>query len=148
MTLYFPDVNVWLALTDVAHRHRREAWDWHGALATDSRMAFSRFTQLGLLRLLTTNAAMGGETLNLGEAWEVYDRWLADPRVEFYPEPRSVDTAFRKATESFAKQAAPKAVGDCWLLAVAKELNATLVSFDRALIDLAKRQGLPAVIPS
>ncbi|HTC86686.1 MAG TPA: hypothetical protein VK686_00240 [Bryobacteraceae bacterium] len=49
------------------------------------------------LRLLTNETVMGEETLTVDHAWSVYERWLDDPRVEFHPEPRNVDTAFRHA---------------------------------------------------
>lgn len=90
---------------------------------------------------------MGEQTLTLRKAWGVYDRWLGDPRVEFYPEPRGLDTGFREATAPFAGKAASKWVGDCYLLAYAKQSNAALVTFDKALFDLARKEGYSAVIP-
>jgi predicted nucleic acid-binding protein len=113
----------------------------------DSVLIFSRFTQLGLLRLLTNSSVMGDKTLTLGEAWAVYDGWLKDPRVEFYPEPRNVDAVFRRATEPFAGKAAAKWVGDCWLLAYAEATQARLVTFDQALCEFARKQGNRAVVP-
>jgi predicted nucleic acid-binding protein len=90
---------------------------------------------------------MGDETLTLRKAWAVYDRWLQDPRVVFYPEPRNVDAEFRLATGPFAAKAATKWVGDCWLLAFAEASQARLVTFDRALHHFAQKQGHRAVIP-
>jgi predicted nucleic acid-binding protein len=110
-------------------------------------LIFSRYTHIGLLRLLTNQAAMGEQTLTLRKAWVVYDRWLQDPRVEFYPEPRDLDAAFRETTAPFAGKAATKWVGDCYLLAYAKQCHASLVTFDRALFELAGKQGCSAVIP-
>lgn len=147
MTLFFPDVNVWLALSVADHAHSEDAWHWLKLLPGDARLAFSRFTQLGLLRLLTNAAVMGSQPLTLGEAWLVYDSWLDDPRVEFYPEPRNLDAGFRQATEPFAAQAAQKWVGDCWLLAYATGIQAALVTFDKALYQLARQQSCSAVIP-
>jgi hypothetical protein len=77
----------------------------------------------------------------------VYDRWLGDPRVEFYPEPRGVDAGFRRATAPFAAQTAAKWVGDCWLLAFAEAAQAQLVTFDKALYSFARKQGCLAVAP-
>lgn len=77
----------------------------------------------------------------------MYDGWMQDPRVEFYPEPRIVDSAFREAMEAFATKSASKWVGDCWLLAFAACADAALVTFDRALLDFARKQGHAAVIP-
>jgi uncharacterized protein len=148
MTSFFPDLNVWLALSVAGHSHSAEAWSWLGLLPGESRLILSRYTQIGLLRLLTNQAAMGNETLTLGRAWSVYDRWLADPRVEFHPEPRGLDASFRKATAPFAKQSASKWVGDCYLLAHAVESDATLATFDKALLALAGRFGHAAIVPS
>jgi toxin-antitoxin system PIN domain toxin len=148
MTLFFLDVNVWLALSVSGHRHHGVASIWLDRLPDDSALIFSRFTQLGLLRLLTNTAVMGEETLTLRRTWAVYDRWLKDPRVEFYPEPRNVDAGFRRATEPFAGKAASKWVGDCWLLAYAEATQARLVTFDQALYEFARKHGNRAVIPA
>jgi toxin-antitoxin system PIN domain toxin len=148
MTLFFLDLNVWLALSDDGHLHNEVAWAWLDGLDEDSALIFSRYTQIGLLRLLTNTAVMGGKTLTLGEAWAVYDGWLKDPRVAFYPEPRNVDAGFRRATEPFAGKAAAKWVGDCWLLAFAEAARARLVTFDRGLCEFAGKQGCRAVVPA
>lgn len=147
MTLFFLDVNVWLALSDGGHPHHAAVEVWMSRLPDDITLIFCRYTQLGLLRLLTNNAVMGDKTHTLNEAWAVYDRWLQDPRVEFYPEPRNVDAGFRKATEPFAGKAASKWVGNCWLLAFAEAAQARLVTFDQALCDVARKQGNRAVVP-
>jgi toxin-antitoxin system PIN domain toxin len=148
MISFFPDLNVWLALSVAGHSHSPEAWNWLALLPDDVRLIFSRYTQVGLLRLLTNQAAMGKQTLTLGQAWSVYDRWLSDPRVEFYPEPRSLDAAFRQATARFARRPASKWVGDCYLLAYAAESDATLVTFDKALLALARKSGCGAIRPN
>jgi toxin-antitoxin system PIN domain toxin len=148
MISFFPDVNVWLALSIADHSHSEDAWRWLGTLASDARLAFGRYTQLGMLRLLTNPQVMGAKPLTLAKAWEVYDRWLEDPRVEYFAEPRSVDTVFRDLTKAHASQPATKSVGDCWLLACSSEMGSTLVTFDRALLAFARRNGRGAVIPS
>jgi len=148
MTLFFLDLNVWLALSDDGHPHNAVAWAWLEGLPDDSALIFSRYTQIGLLRLLTNSAVMSGRTLTLREAWAVYDRWLQDPRVDFHPEPRNVDDGFRRATKPFAGKPAAKWVGDCWLLAYAEAARARLVTFDQALRDFALKQGNRAVVPA
>jgi toxin-antitoxin system PIN domain toxin len=148
MTSCFPDINLWLALSVSGHSHNTEAWNWLKAQTDEATLIFSRFTQLGLLRLLTNQAAMGDQTLTLGKAWAVYDRWLDDPRVELYAEPRDLDVEFRQATAPVAGKAASKAVGDCYLLAFAKASNATLITFDKALFDLARKHRCPAALPT
>jgi toxin-antitoxin system PIN domain toxin len=148
MTLFFPDLNIWLALSDVGNFHNAIAWAWLNRIPGDDRLLFSRYTQLGLLRLLTNPAVMGDQTLTLHKAWAVYDRWLEDPRVEFCPEPRQADSSFRQATEPFAAKAASKWVGDCWLLAFAQATHSRLITFDQALVEFAKKQGHAAVRPN
>jgi uncharacterized protein len=70
----FPDINVWLALTYEGHVHHTSAVNWFTTLSDDSGLIFCRFTQLGLLRLLTTGAIMGDEVMTQPEAWAAYDR--------------------------------------------------------------------------
>ena len=148
MTSFFPDLNVWLALSVAGHSHSAEAWHWLGLLSAEAKLILSRYTQIGLLRLLTNQSVMGQQTLTLRRAWAVYDRWLRDPRVEFYPEARDLDALFRQATEPFASKQASKWIGDCYLLAYAKSSHAALVTFDIALHAQARAQGNLAVLPS
>ena len=77
----------------------------------------------------------------------MYDRWLSDPRVEFYPEPRGLDASFREATAPFAARPASKWVGACYLLAFAKGSGAVLVTFDRSLHETARKNGYAAILP-
>lgn len=147
MTLFYPDLNVWLALTVEGHRHNAEAWNWLRLLPDRSRLLFSWYTQLGMLRLLTNRSVMGDETLTLRRAWETYDLWLQDPRVAFYPEPRNLDRAFRETTVPFDDREAAKWVGDCYLLAWAGQTHAVLVTFDVALRELARNREMAAIVP-
>jgi toxin-antitoxin system PIN domain toxin len=148
MISFFPDLNVWIALSDPEHRHHREAWHWLGTLPDGVRLIFSRYTQLGMLRLLSNTSVMGEGVLTVRQAWRTYDRWLDDPRVEFHPEPRSLDTAFREATAPLGARPASKWIGDCYLLAYAKVSDASLVTFDGALLDYSRKHGYPTVIPT
>src|ERR1035441_7808690 len=74
MTSFFPDLNVWLALSVGVHRHNAGAWRWLNSLPPGARLIFSRYTHIGLLRLLTNQAAMGEQTLTLRKAWRPRDR--------------------------------------------------------------------------
>lgn len=147
MTSYFLDVNVWLALSDSEHSHHSDAWRWLGSIANGDRLMFSRQTQIGLLRLLTSSAAMRAAVLTLGEAWKVYDEWLDDPRVQFHPEPHGTDLAFREVTAPFSKLPSSKAVGDSYLLASARQAGAALVTYDQALWKQARKAACAAIIP-
>ena len=126
----FPDINVWVALTHAGHVHHDVASDWHAALEADTRFHFCRFTQLGLLRLLTAEAVMGEDVLTQPEAWAVYDRWVEDDRVGFLEEPPGIDRRFRVLTR--LKSASPKSWADAYLAAFAGTAQLTLVTFDRA----------------
>jgi len=126
----FPDVNVWVALTHGGHVHHHVARDWFVELDPDVRFCFCRFTQLGLLRLLTAEAVMGDDVLNQLEAWAAYDRWLQDDRVSVLDEPPGLERRFRALTRM--RRAAPKAWADAYLAAFAAASQVTLVTFDRA----------------
>jgi predicted nucleic acid-binding protein len=122
----------------VNHRHSESAWNWFSR--QDNRnFLFCRFTQLGLLRLLATNAIMGEEILTIGAAWKVYDRWLEDSRIGIRQEPLELNSAFRSATLSVSRLSSPKAVGDCYLLAISQVTDATLVTFDRGLASACRK---------
>src|SRR4051794_14177682 len=96
-SLSFPDVNVWLALILADHVHREIARSWW--LADESEaIAFSRFTQIGVLRILTTAAAMNGRPLSNKQAWKAYDHLFDDSRVCLIPEPVDIESGFRKVS--------------------------------------------------
>jgi toxin-antitoxin system PIN domain toxin len=132
----FPDINVWVALTHGSHVHHFVASDWFASLRIDVRFGFCRFTQLGLLRLLTAEAVMGDEVLSQVEAWDVYDRWLTDDRVTLLEEPPGLERRFRTLTKR--RQASPKAWADAYLAAFAEASQVTLVTFDRAFRGKAR----------
>lgn len=128
-SLSFPDANVWLALAASEHVHHGPARRWWEA--ETGRIAFSRITQLALLRLMTTAAAMDGKPLTMAEAWRVYDRLFEDDRVVFVSEPAGVERRFREYAHG--RMASPKLWADAWLLAFARAAEGTIITFDRAL---------------
>ena len=126
----FPDVNVWFALLHPDHVHRAVAAEWWESYQTGV-IGFLRATQVGLLRLLTTAAAMNGKPLHMANAWAAYDRLFADDRVAFFGEPSGVDDAFRKYTHK--GHASPKLWADAWLLAFAECAGGSVITFDKAV---------------
>lgn len=116
-SLSFPDTNVWVALAyrDHVHRGRALAW-WNG----DNSVAigFCRLTQLGLLRMITTERVMNGQPLTMPEAWVAYDRFFVDRRVAFWAEPDDLQGEFRK--QASLKSASPKVWADAYLVAFAR----------------------------
>jgi hypothetical protein len=128
--LSFPDVNVWLALLLADHTHRAAAVAWWNSDASEV-IAFSRFTQIGVLRILTTAGAMGGRALGMDAAWQAYDRLFEDDRVALLAEPDTLEPQFRALSRS--GMASPKVWGDAYIAAFAAQYRGTLVTFDRAL---------------
>jgi predicted nucleic acid-binding protein len=68
-TSLFPDINVWVALTYEGHVHHTTAATWFTELPPDVTLAFCRFTQLGLLRLLTTAVVKGPATKDWADSF-------------------------------------------------------------------------------
>jgi toxin-antitoxin system PIN domain toxin len=134
-SLSFPDVNVWLALSTSEHVHSAVARRWWEE--ESGRIAFSRISQMGFLRLVTTAAAMSGKPLKMNEAWRVFDRFFDDDRVIFMEEPAGVEQRFREYASG--AMASPKLWADAWLLAFAETAGGTLVTFDKALAPRGAR---------
>jgi toxin-antitoxin system PIN domain toxin len=134
-TSSFLDANVWLTLIWDRHEHsaRARAWFEHSAFdpTAGGRVLFCRFTQLTVLRLLTTSAVMGGDVQTMRGAWEVWDETAADERVGFLAEPEDLEPRFRK--NSRLASSSPKVWVDAYLLAFTQACGLTLVTFDHAL---------------
>jgi uncharacterized protein len=127
----FPDVNVWIALTLGSHVHNRIAAQWLEDVPPDSHICFCRITQLGFLRLLTTQAVMGADALSQAGAWKMYDRWMEDTRIVFADEPAGIEMILR--AHSREKHSSPKEWVDSYLIAFAESAGFTLVSIDQGL---------------
>src|SRR5258706_12959741 len=139
-SLVFPDINVWLALASSLHVHHQQAKSWYDSLDGE-QLLFCRFTQLGLLCLLTTEAVMGAETLTQRQAWRVYDALLKANDVEFCHEPRTLEDSFRALSPRLS--ASPKDWADSYLAAFARETAAKLITFDKALAARSKEATVP-----
>ena len=134
----FPDINVWLALTYERHVHHAIARRWFETVGEGARLFFCRFTQLGLLRLLSSEGVMGeDEAMGQEAAWRAYDRWLEDERVGLLDEPADLERHFRSLTR--LRHPAPKDWADSYLAAFAMMSHLTLVSFDGALTGKSAR---------
>jgi toxin-antitoxin system PIN domain toxin len=138
-TLNFPDANVWLALLWERHIHSEKAREW---LEHDSgaQFFFCRFTQLTLMRLLTTEAILGQDTLTMSAAWALWDKTWADTRISLLAEPVDLEPEFR--SRSRLSSASPKVWADAYLLAFAALTGLKLVTFDRAL----KARGVDVLV--
>jgi toxin-antitoxin system PIN domain toxin len=128
--LNFLDVNVLLALLWDRHVHSELARRWFDQ-TSDGESVFCRFAQLTVLRLLTTESVMGGDTSSMAAAWTAWDVLAADSRLLFMPEPIAIEIELR--SRSRLPSRSPKVWADAYLLAFASTAGLTLVSFDRSL---------------
>jgi len=129
-TLNFLDANVWLALLWGRHTHAVQAREWFERSA-DEHFFFCRFTQITVLRLVTTEEIMGKDVKTMSQAWDLWDRIWADDRIAFLPEPDGLEEEFRKKSRLSSRS--PKVWADAYLLAFASIAFVKLVTFDRAL---------------
>ena len=129
-TLNFLDANVWLALLWSRHVHSERARSWFEE-ASEEQFHFCRFTQITVLRLLTTEPIMGKDTKSMSESWNLWDRVWADDRIIFLPEPEDLEKEFRK--RSRLSSPSPKVWADAYILAFASVADLKLVTFDQAL---------------
>src|SRR5271165_2066473 len=115
-TLNFLDANVWLALIWSQHARSERARLWFEQ-ASEEQFFFCRFTQITVLRLLTTDQVMGKRTKSMSEAWTLWDRIWADNRIALLPEPDELEKEFR--SRSRLSSPSPKAWADAYLVAFA-----------------------------
>ena len=97
----FLDGNIWLALIWDRHEHAELARCWFDE-AHDGSFLFCRFTQLTVLRLLTTTAVMGGDVRTRKHDWKIWDKvevrrarpgGHAPTRASALPEPAVISLA-------------------------------------------------------
>ena len=141
MKFYFPDVNVWLALTYLGHKHHVAAASWFDGIKGDTA-AFCRVTQVGLLRLLTHPTVMGADAKSQFGAWEAYDMLTSDARVTFYsePDPDAIHEEYRRLTT--ASRISHQQWPDAYLVAFAHVGVLSLVTFDRGLSQLTGNRAI------
>jgi uncharacterized protein len=135
--IFFPDVNLWVALVVAEHTHAPQARLWAEQAKIDE-MALSRITQMGLLRLLTNSHVMGADVLSARDAWKVFDRLTNERNIFFAAEPAGIDAIWRELTP--ASRPGSNFWTDAYLAAFAKATGYTLVTFDRGFASL---KGVP-----
>jgi toxin-antitoxin system PIN domain toxin len=128
--LNFLDANVWIALLWSRHLHSETARDWFERSAHEE-FFFCRFTQLTVLRLLTTESVMGKDVSTMLQAWDLWSKVEADSRIAFLPEPEGLEKEFR--SRSRLPTGSPKVWADAYLLAFAAVAGLRMITFDRAL---------------
>ena len=123
------DVGVWLAAVWGRHVHHPVTADWFGKEAND--ILFCRVTQMGLLRLMSNPAIMGGDAVDRSQAWRTFDQLWADERILWADEPAELDAVWRAISERDDK--CHKLWTDDYLAAFAQSTDATLVTLDRRI---------------
>ena len=123
------DVNVWLAAVWARHPQHRVAKRYIDE--QQDELAFCRVTQMALLRLLTNPAVTDRDAMSRREAWGVFEKLMADPRIHFAAEPTALETlwiAFSKRNDK-----SHLLWTDDYVAAFAQTAGAELSTFDRAL---------------
>ena len=123
------DVGVWLAAVWGRHAHFPVASGWFNRQAGD--LVFCRVTQMGLLRLLSNPAIMGGDAVDRSHAWRLFDELRSDERVLWADEPDELDAVWRAISARDDKS--HKLWTDDYLAAFAQAGDLTLATLDRRL---------------
>jgi toxin-antitoxin system PIN domain toxin len=127
------DSNVWMALVLSKHSHHRVASRWLHRQSAREPAYFCRATQQSFLRLLTTRevlASHGTPALTNDLAWSTYQALLADNRIDWIPEPRGLEAAWKRLAAT--SQASPKLWMDAYLAAFAITGGYQFVTTDNA----------------
>ena len=128
-----PDINVWLALALTGHIHHKVATAFFADHDDDLSVAFCRSTQMGMLRLLTTEVVMQAHNkpaLKNLDAWTLQQAWAGRSNVFLADEPAGIEVPW--ARFAAIRSASPKLWMDAYLAAFAIAGGFTLVTNDKA----------------
>ena len=112
------------------HGHAGRSREWFSG-CDDEQFLFCRFTQITVLRLLTTEKVMGRDVKSMVGAWVVWDQLWSDDRIAILLEPDGLESRLR--VYSRLGSASPKVWADANLVAFASAAGLKLVTFDRTL---------------
>ena len=107
------------------HAHHEPAREWFHSCGPD-QVWFCRFTQMGMLRLLTNPSVMKNSVLTSAQAWDVFDAFMNNARVRYMEEPMGVETHFRRMTRNVSRHN----WSDAYIAAIAARSNRSVVTFD------------------
>jgi uncharacterized protein len=124
------DVNIVLSLTAECSLQHVAIRSWWEFLPETQVLYICRPVQMGLIRLLCTEAVMGDDTLTFPQAWNIYANLLASGRFSFVPEPPLLDATWAGLSRAFGRS--PKVVMDAYLAAFAITGGYHLVTMDKA----------------
>jgi toxin-antitoxin system PIN domain toxin len=114
--------------TSITDKYHGPVLEWFDGLDAD-QARLCRFTQLGLLRMLTNQHVMGPEVMGQRAAWAAYDRLRQDSRVAFQEEVPQVESVLRVLTQESRPET--NAWGDAYLAAIAASSGLTLATLDQ-----------------
>ena len=139
------DVNVWLATLVEEHPHHDAATGWwrEKVLPASEDVAFCRLTQLGLLRLLSSERVMGRQRMDHAHAWAVFGEVAAQASVKFLEEPTGLDEALADLCRR--QRSSPGFWSDAYLAAFARAGQYRFATFDRGF---RRFEGLDLVLLS
>ena len=148
------DVNLWLATLVSEHPHHAAATLWWRQLDLPAgvRVAFCRFTQLGLPRLLSSPRVMGPNRMNHAQAWAAVRSVAAQEDVGFEDEPDGIEEHLAALVVPLASS--PGFWSDAYLAAFTVAGGHRIATFDHGfrrferldLILLADRDDAPATV--
>lgn len=125
------DVNVWLATLVQEHPHHDAAARWWRTevLPAGDRVSFCRLTQLGLLRLLSSERVMGSNRMNHSRAWAAARDVAGQSNVGVLQEPAGIDEQL--ATLCRGRGSSPGFWSDAYLAAFSLAGGHRFATFDR-----------------
>ena len=124
------DVNVLLALAAECHAHHVQVRRWWEGRPEQEAIHICRPVQMALLRLMSSEAALGADAITLPSAWALYAAMLASGRFAFTLEPPEFEATWEILCRPFERS--PKVVMDAYLAAFARTGGFRLVTLDRA----------------
>ena len=124
------DVNLLLALVVERHAQHAAVRVWWSRRKAEGPVYLCRSVQASFLRLLTTSAVMGDETLTLPQAWGCYAQLLNSGHFALALEPTGLDATWAGLCQPFGRS--PKVVMDAYLAAFAVTGSYELLTLDRA----------------
>jgi toxin-antitoxin system PIN domain toxin len=126
--MYLPDINYWVAFTFHSHPHHASARTWFNNVLAPRILYFCRETQKGFLRLSNNPRVLPNYTLTQSQAWQQYDTYLLDPKIDYAQEPQHVESLWRQLTKG--AMYSPNVWNDAYLAAFAISGGYELVTFD------------------
>ena len=126
------DLNVLIALTEPGHSHHQSAWNSF-SFAKKSGWGICPLTEAGFLRV-TTNPAFKPVQRSIAQAAAILHALKGQSGFYYW----QIEHSWVEVTAPFASRiVGHQQITDAYLLGLAIEANGVLVTFDRAILNLA-----------